>query len=153
MSSKNEKEIRTLVAAAEQARVARKVRDKMRTCPEKPVDKLDYEFLSAKSAGLTIATVQPAYKTKRFILGGYRAEYQFAIVYRLTAASPEERLQADEALDNMTAWAEARENWPELGEGVKVLSVKGDEAAKIVDRYDNGLEDHQITITITYERI
>ena len=124
----------------------------MKRCPVKPAQRLEAGFLPV-GGGLALLTAEPERRTKRFILGGCEAAYTFALVYRLAAATTEERLQADETLDNMGAWAEERENWPELGEGVKVLSVRCDEAAKLVDRYENDLEDHRILITLTYERI
>ena len=129
--------------------IERAVREWLDVCPQKPVGKVDAEFLPT-GGGLTVATAQAAKIQKRFILGGYEGQVQFAVVYRLAATDTEERLAADEALERMGAWAEARENWPSLGEGFRIRRVERTGAA-LKERHANGMEDHQMTVTVTYE--
>lgn len=146
MDNKN----RILVSAAEQAEIARTVLRWLNSYTEKPASKVDFEFLG-KTSGLCITTVQSAFKTKQYINGGYQAQYQFEIVYRLIASNADARLAADEALDTMGEWAE--NNTPELPLGVNRWRVKRDTGAACVARYDNNAEDHSISMTLLYEVI
>ena len=140
---------KALVSAAEQAQIARAVLDWLNAYPDKP-KKLDFEYLG-KSSGLTVSTVQAAYKVKQYITGGYRAQYQFQIVYRLIASNADERLAADEALNSFGDWAE--QNAPTLPKGIYRWRARRDNGASIMARYDNNAEDHAIQITVTYEVI
>lgn len=140
-----------LVEAQERERVARAVRAWLEGCPVKPVETLDAEYLGLGQQ-LSLSTVQAAHKTQQYVLGGYQAAYRFALRFRTYAATTGERLAADEALNTTAAWAEDRANYPDLGEGLRVRKVLADETARLTERYEDGTEDHQITITITYER-
>ena len=86
--------------------MSRAVRQWLNTYPDKPLSKLDFEWLGEKS-GLCISTIQAAYKTKQFIDGSYQAQYQFKLIYRVPAKNADERMSADEVLDAYGAWAEA----------------------------------------------
>ena len=72
------------------------------TFPEKPVAVIKYEFLDVDEAAgddtaMTLSTIQGTYITQRYIIGGYQAEYQFKIIYRIKPGdSNNKRLQADE---------------------------------------------------------
>ena len=114
-----------------------------------PEEKLEVEYLPA-GRGLALATVKPETKVKRFISGGYEAEYTFAIVYRLAAANDEERLAAAEALDRMGIWAESRENWQALGREWNIQRVERT-GAMLKERHADGTEDHQMTVTLRFE--
>lgn len=70
----DEQKPKTLVSAEENADVSRAVRQWLNTYPDKPLSKLDFEWLGEKS-GLCISTIQAAYKTKKFIDGSYQAQY------------------------------------------------------------------------------
>lgn len=141
---------RVLVSASEQATISRAVIKWLNSYDEKPGKRVDFEYLG-KTSGLTISTIQAAYKTKQYINGGYQAQYQFQIVYRLIANDVNARLAADEALDAMGEWAE--KNLPELPEGINRWKVRRDTGASVIARYDNNAEDHSIQMTLTYEVI
>ncbi len=143
-------EVRILVSASEQDTISRTVRRWLSSYEDLPASRLDFEYLG-KTSGLTISTIQAAYKTRRYITGGYQAQYQFQIVYRVMAANADERLSADEELNAMAEWAE--ENPPELPEGINRWKVRRDTDASTMTRYDNGAEDHAIQMTIIYEVI
>lgn len=118
-------------------------------CPSKP-GKVEYSFLS-KTSGIAIGTIQSAFKVAEYINGGYKAQYQFELVYRLIAENSEERIAADDLLDSIAEWME--ENKPEPPDGVNWWKAKRNNGAAHVASYDNGAEDHSIQITITYEVI
>lgn len=132
--------------------MSRAVRQWLNTYPDKPLSKLDFEWLG-DDGGLCISTIQTAYKTKQFIDGSYQAQYQFKIVYRSTAKNADERMNADEVLDAYGAWAEANADGLTIADGIRVRKVKRDTAAALFARYEGDVEDHQILLTLTYEVI
>lgn len=150
MDEQNQNRTRVLVSASEQADISRAVLKWLNSYEDKPGKRVDFEFLG-KTSGLTLSTIQTAYKTRQFINGGYQAQYQFQIVYRLIAADINARLEADEALDAMGEWCE--NNPPELPEGINRWKVRRDTGASVMARYDNNAEDHSITLTLIYEVI
>lgn len=139
-----------LVSAEENSRVARAMRAWLNEYPNLPTRKIEYEYLSADS-GLTLTTAQAAYKTRSYIDGSYQAQYQYRLLYRLIAATTNERLAADELLNDIAAWAEARADKPQFGEGIKTLRITRNTVASIVARYEDGSEDHDILMTVLYE--
>ena len=134
--------------APESEQVARAVRAWLQMCPNKPVRTVDMEYLGAETS-LTLSTVQAAYKTRRYILGGYQAQYQFSILYQTIPTTTNERLEADEALNNMAAWVEATK--PELPEQCRFLRCTRNTDAALLGRNENGSEIHQIMFTLLYE--
>lgn len=121
--------------------------------PNKPLSKLDFEWLG-KSSGLCISTIQAAYKTKQFIDGTYQAQYQFKIISRTTATDADERITADEVLDQYGEWAETNSALLRFADGMHVVKkVKRDTAAALFARYEGDVEDHQILLTLLYEVI
>ena len=145
----DEEQRRTLVSAEEQKQISRAVLEWLNTYPDKP-KRIDFEFLN-KTSGMCITTVQTAFKTRQYINGGYQAQFQFQIVYRLIASNVEERLAADELLNDFGEWCE--NNPPELAENINRWKVRRDTGASIMGRYDNGAEDHTIQMTLIYEVI
>ena len=140
---------KNLVSASQENQIRTAVLAWLNDCPDKP-GKIEYSFLG-KVAGIAIGTVQSAYKIAEYILGGYKAQYQFELVYRLITENSAERIAADDLLDSMAEWME--KNTPEAPEGVSWWKAKRDNGAAHVASYDNGAEDHSIQITITYEVI
>jgi len=142
--------VRILVSAEEQALISRTVLRWLNSCDIKPLNKVDFEFLG-KTSGLCVSTVQTAYKTRQYINGGYQAQYEFQLVYRLIASNANERLDADEALNAMGEWAE--NNPPELPLGLNRWRVSRATGASTMARYDNNAEDHAIQLNLLYEVI
>lgn len=140
---------KTLVPALERAKVARAVRAWLDSYADKPCKRVDFEYLGER--GLTLSTIQSAYKTKQFIDGSYLAQYQFHVIYRTLPTNADERLEADEVLGKMAEWCE--NNLPTLGDNMIAQKVTCTNNAALVARYDNSVEDHQITFTLNYEVI
>ena len=78
-------QVKKTVPAAEEDQVTRKLLAWLNTFPNKPVDLIRFEFLPADAESMSLSTIQSAYIVKRYILGGYLAEYQFKVIYRLKA--------------------------------------------------------------------
>lgn len=134
------------VPASERADVARAVCRWLNGYPDKPVKKIDYEYLT--ETGMTVSTIQAPVKLKSYIDGSYRAQYQGYVIYRDIPSSTDARLQMDEVLDKLAVWAES--HLPDLG-GYFPIKVEVPNTAAMSARYDDGVEDHQITINIIYE--
>lgn len=65
-----------------------------------PAATINYEFLAADSASMALSTIQGAYITRKFILGGHEAEYQFKIIARIKPGnSNDKRLKCDAMLN------------------------------------------------------
>ncbi len=150
MASDNKKPI-VLVGVDESEAVARAVRVWLNSCPERPVSmRMEFEWLGT-DGGMCLSTVRAPFKTKQYIDGTYQAQYQFNILYRVTALNADERLSADELLNRFGAWAENNTDELAIGDNIRVRNVARDTNAALMVRYDDGSEDHGITMKVTYE--
>lgn len=148
------KKPRFLVAEEEQDKISRNVLKWLNTFPEIPdmVDTINYEFLKDDITGMTLSTIQGAYVAERYILGGYKAEYPFKVIYRIKPGnSMDKRLKADELLDHLGNWASRGR--PDLGEGLRSIRVGVTSPSSMFAVYENGDVDHQILMKLTYEVI
>ena len=143
-------QVKKAVSAAEEYQVSRKLLVWLNTYPEKPVDLIRFEFLPADTTAMAMSTIQAAYILKKYILGGYKAEYQFKLIYRIKPGnSNDKRLKADELLDALGDWTIGQR--PDIGEGKTVVSVEPTTRSSLFAVYENGDEDHQIIMKLTYE--
>jgi hypothetical protein len=146
------KKTTTLARTNEEDTISRKVLVWVNTFPDTPVAIINFENLAADQESMALSTIQSAYITKRYITGGYRAEYQFKVIYRVKPAnSNDKRLKADELLNRLGDWA--RTETPNIGEGFVSLKVEPTTRSSLFAAYDNGDEDHQILMKLTYEVI
>ena len=144
---------KVLVSQMEQEKISRILLAWLNQYPELPVARLDYEYLRDDSVGLALSTIQAAYKTASYILGGYQAQYQFKLIYRIQPDDNDDRLKADELLNKMGDWAAGRKDRPDLGEGAVCLKIEATTRSSLFARYENGDEDHQILMNMIYEVI
>ena len=146
---------RSLVAAEEVDKISRSMLVWANTFPDKPVTVIKYEFLdvdeiSGDETGMALSTIQGTYITRQYIIGGYQAEYQFKIIYRIKPGnSNDKRLQADEMLNRFGDWAMTQK--PDLGEGINALKVEPTTQSSKFAEYEDGYEDYQILMRLTYE--
>jgi hypothetical protein len=110
---------------------------------------IEFEYLPPERSGMSLTTIQGAYKTAQYIDGSYEAQYQFGILYRSLPTDSEERLDAESELNKLGEWAE--ENWPDLGDGKNVTTVQRTSSASLLARYEDKVEDYQILMTMEYE--
>ena len=152
MNSEKKQKPRMLAAAEEVDKISRSMLV-ANTFPEKPVDIIKYEFLSADQGdetGMALSTIQGTYITRRFITGGYQGEYQFKLIYRIKPGrSNDKRLEADELLNHFGDWA--RHNLPDLGGEIGALRVEPTTQSSKFAAYEDGYEDYQILMKLTYE--
>jgi hypothetical protein len=138
----------------EQNKIARNLIVFLNKFPDLPVGSIHYEYLDAGYRSMALSTIQGAYITKRYITGGHLAEYQFKIIYRLNPGSGnalDSRLKADELLNNLADWASLQK--PTVGEGVTTVKLQATTRSSLFGAYENGDEDHQILMKLTYEVI
>lgn len=150
MDSKQKK----LVSAEEEQDISRKMMIWANSFSDDdmPAATINYEFLSADSASMALSTIQGAYITRKYLLGGHEAEYQFKIIARIfPGASNDKRLKADAVLNRFGDWA--MQNYPSLGDGARVRRMEVSSRAAMFARYEDGTEDHQILMKMIYEVI
>lgn len=151
----SDKKNRSLVAAEEADKISRSMSVWANTFPDKPVAVIRYEFLdidekTGDETAMALSTIQGTYITRRYILGGYQAEYQFKLIYRIKPGnSNDKRLQADEMLNRFGDWA--RTQRPDLGEGINAVKVEPTTQSSKFASYEDGYEDYQILMRLTYE--
>lgn len=139
-----------LTSADEEKNISRKMVIWANTYPDSPVAIINYEQLSEKTESMALSTIQGAFVKKKFVTGGHLAEYQFKVIYRLYAGSSNDaRLTADEMLNGFGDWAAT--NRPELGDDILVRSLEPVSRSSLFAAYDDGMEDHQILLKLTYE--
>lgn len=142
--------IKKAVSAAEEDQVSRKLLVWLNTYAELPVDIIRFEFLPADTSAMAMSTIQAAYIVRRYITGGYVAEYQFKIIYRVRPGnSNDKRLKADELLNAIGDWATGKR--PDNGTGKRVVSLEPTTRSSLFAVYENGDEDHQILMKMNYE--
>lgn len=146
-----------LATGAEDQKISRFVLAWANSWPNIPdgINRINYaQFTSSASGepltpGMMLSTVA-AYIGPKYITGGYRGEYQFALVYRIKPKNSNgDRLEADEALNDFGDWAVA--NPPTLGDGVVAVKVDIVARGSFVGSYENGDESHQIPLKLTYD--
>lgn len=150
MDSKQKK----LVSAEEEQDISRKMMIWANSFSDDdmPAATINYEFLAADSASMALSTIQGAYITRKYLLGGHEAEYQFKIIARIfPGASNDKRLKADAVLNRFGDWA--MQNYPSLDDGVRVRRMEVSSRAAMFARYEDGTEDHQILMKMIYEVI
>lgn len=150
MDSKQKK----LVSAEEEQDISRKMMIWANSFSDDdmPAATINYEFIAADSAGMALSTIQGAYITRKYLLGGHEAEYQFKIIARIfPGTSNDKRLKADAVLNRFGDWA--MQNYPSLGDGIRVRRMETASRATMFARYEGGAEDHHILMKMTYEVI
>ena len=167
MNSTNEKP-HPLVAAEEADKISRNVLIWLNTFPDipdavlagNPMTPINFEFLADNVPCMALSTIQAPYIVEQYIVGGYKAEYQFKVIYRIipgNTTSPDKRIKANELLDRLGDWsARSSRNSKsklDLGEGINALKVEATTRASLFAMYENGDEDHQILMKLTYEVI
>jgi hypothetical protein len=143
-----------LVSAEEEQDISRKmmVWANSFSDDDMPAATINYEFLASDSASMALSTIQGTYITRKYIIGGHEAEYQFKIIARIfPGSSNDKRLKADAVLNRFGDWA--MQNYPSLGDGIRVRRMETVSRAGMFARYDDGTEDHQILMKMTYEVI
>ena len=100
---------------------------------------------------MALSSVQGAVITKKYICGGYQAEYSFEIHYQIAppGTSDDTRLKAVEALNKFADWANTQH--PDIGEGRRALRVETTAFASYLGATSDKYEDYMVPLKLTYE--
>lgn len=147
----SEQKPRIYLSNAETDAVSRSLLAWLNQYPDKPVKTVNFEYLEADTLSMALSTIQAAYKLKQYITGGYLAQYQFRLVLRIQPGGNSERLAADETLNAFADWAVSRQDKPNLGDTAVVRKIECSTRASLFGAYNDGSEDHQILMNMTYE--
>lgn len=143
----------TLASSVEKADLDRLVLIWANKCPNIPdnVELIKYEYFAAKTVGMALSSVQGAVITKKYICGGYQAEYSFEIHYQIAppGTSDDTRLKAVEALNKFADWANTQR--PDIGEGRRALCVETTAFASYLGATSDKYEDYMVPLKLTYE--
>lgn len=111
-----------------------------------------YEYYPAKSASMSLSSVQGAKIVQSYIYGGFKATYDFEVRYQIapTEKSDDKRLQAVELLNSFADWA--RKNPPDIGDRT-LISIRCVSFASYVGQTEDQYEVFMIPLKLTYEVI
>lgn len=140
-----------LVSEEEQGLITRKLLSTIGLLAAEIPIRLNYEYLESNGPSMALSIIQGAYKTSEYIDGGYLAQIQFKVIYRAQPKTNDGRLDMDEALNQLGAKLTTSEI--DLGIGILFGKIQFDSRSSLFRRYENGDEDHQILMTMTYEVI
>lgn len=136
-------------APSETDEIARNVLIWLSDYEDLPVDIVRPEpMLTPGEPGMELTVIQGNI-TRRFIVGGHEAEFQFGVIYRLQPKSPDARLRAIESLNRLGDYAVF--TIPDLGDGVIPVKCEVTSQAALFAVYDNDDEDYQILMKLTYK--
>lgn len=131
--------------------LTRKVLIWLSAYPDIPVYIRPEPMLAAKEDGMELTVISHAI-TRRYITGGYQGEYQFGVFYRIVKPTgPDERLTAMQELNKLGDYAST--TTANLGENVRFIKCEVTNGAMLYAPYENGDEDYQILMKLTYEVI
>ena len=140
---------KAVVSTAERATVARAVCKWLSGCEYIPASRVEFEFLG--ETGVTVSVIQAAYKNREYIDGSYQAVFSFYVIYRDRPSTADNRLSMDETLNGVAEWCES--SCPELDGNMTAQRVECSNSPAMSARYDDGTEDHQISLNLYYEVI
>lgn len=147
--------VRKTVPASEEDQISRSILVWINSFQNLPdnIDLVRFEYLPSDVEAMALSTIQAAYITQKYILGGYQAEYQFKLIYRVKpGTSNDKRLKADETLNEIADFMSI-EPPPDIGAGKRVMSIEATTRSSVFAMYENGDEDHQILMKLNYEVI
>lgn len=123
--------------------------------PDKPDGLINnFDYLLDGVPNMALSPIQsPRVVGKPYILGGYKGQYQFKVLYRAQPTTNNARLEMDEFLDRLGNWAASRKDLPVIGDGAQCIKIEVLTPAALYGRLENGDEDHQILMIMTYEVI
>lgn len=149
MNSKNKR----LISAEEQEDLNRLMVAWANQFPDIPesVLSISFEHFASKAVDMVLSAVSGSYITRRYITGGYEAEYAFEIHYQIapTGASDDKRLKAVETLNAFGVWAETQR--PDIGDARRVRRLEATDRASYLGATSDNYEDYFIPLKLTYE--
>ena len=143
----------TLASSSEKADLDRLMMIWANQFPDLPDDivLIKYEYFAAKTVGMALSSVKGATITKKYICGGYQAEYSFELHYQISppGTSDDKRLQAVELLNKFADWAQTQR--PDIGENRRAIRIEASAFASYLGATSDQYEDYYVPLKLTYE--
>ena len=128
----------------------RAVRTWLNTCTELPSGlTATFENLPENAVGICFATVQAPIYAARYVIGGFRAQYQFQIIYRVLPSDDSDMLDAVEKLTDICSWCETAA--PPVIEGAVNIKIKRTSDVAIIAAYEDGTNDYSASFSLIWE--
>ncbi len=131
-----------------QIAASRAIRAWLNTYSDKPAT-VGMEYLP-DDYGMTLTVTETPYKLKSYIGGGYLAAYECDLIYRTIPVNDDERMTADETLNEMANWAVQNAQSLTI-DGATIKKISRQAPALLSARYSNGAEDHTVHLQIIFE--
>jgi len=139
-----------LLAAKSAMSAVRSVRTWLNACTELPSGMtVSFEDLPENDVGICLSTEQAPVYAARYIAGGYRAQYDFRIIYRVLPSDDGDMLNAVEDLTDICAWCETTAP-PNLDNAVNEKITRTSDVA-VLAVYEDGTSDYGASLTLTWE--
>ncbi len=139
-----------LLAANSAMSAVRAVRTWLNTCTDLPAGlTVSFEDLPENDVGICLSTAQAPVYAARYIAGGYRAQYDFRIIYRVLPSDDGDMLDAVEALTDVCAWCETTTP-PDLDNAVNEKITRTSDVA-VLAVYEDGTSDYGASLSLTWE--
>ena len=139
-----------LLAAKSAMSAVRAVLNWLNTCTEMPAGlTASFEDLPENDVGICLSTEQAPVYAARYIAGGYRAQYDFRIIYRVLPSDDGDMLDAVEALTDVCAWCETAAP-PDLDNAVNEKITRTSDVA-VLAVYEDGTSDYGASLSLTWE--
>lgn len=132
--------------------VVANVKTWLNTCTAKPFD-FSYEDLPANDAGICLSSRQAAYYLARYITGGYKAQYQFQLIYRILPTTDTETVNAIDLLNSIADWCEENADSLVVVGSTTAQKITKDTNASVLAVYEDGARDYDVSLTLTWEVI
>ena len=139
-----------LTTSSDEYTAVRRLLSWLNTYEDKPVDIIADNYLDDDTPAMSLISESDTI-TRRYILGGYQAAFTFRLIYRVQPDGNNARLSADEELNAFADWIV--KNWKdaEFDSSQIINDISITTRAGIIARYENGDEDHSVSLRMTYE--
>ena len=138
------------IAAAAARSVHAAVKTWLNSCTELPQGiGVSFEDLPANAVGICFSTDQSPVYAARYIGGGYKAQYQFQVIYRVLPSDDGDMLDAVALLTDISAWCETAA--PPAIEGAVNIKIERTSDVAVLGVYKDDSTDYGCGITITWE--
>ena len=136
--------------------IAQVMRDHLNTWSNKPCD-FQIEDLGKEVPSLMIQQLASAEVKTQYINGSYIGLWNFAIYMRVSGEDTASRLDALSCLSECAQWLMEKDvsgsyvNLPAIDENRTPQKIEVTNSPSIAVRYDNGVEDYLITMSLEYK--
>ena len=135
-------EVKEPLSNKEYAKVGEMLMELITSCPNVPEDlKEKEEGIQYQSMGtgrcIGILTLPGAKYVSHDITGGFTAQVNFQIAYKGSPRANEQRIDAQNVVDQIMGWLEDVQNLPNMTDGRKITKITASSSFATVDEVNN----------------